>query len=93
MISKREAQDLATKLECEPVPGGKHVRAKVYVDGIWEKTFGFSHDRSKPNPHIANNLGISQKNTQELARCQKSKDWYFDLLRQQRPQHAADPAI
>ena len=86
MISKREAQDLATKLECQPVPGGKHIRAKVYVDGIWEKTFGFSHDKSKSNPHIAKNLGISWTEAQELARCQKSKDWYFDRLRQQREQ-------
>ena len=88
MISKREAQDIATKLGCNPVSGGKHIRAKVYVDGIWEKTFGFSHDRHKSNPHIANDLGISRKETQELARCQKSKDWYFDLLRQERQQPA-----
>ena len=84
MISKREAQDLATKLGCEPVPGGKHIKVHVYVDGIWEKSFGYSHDSHKPNSHIADNLGISRNEAQQLARCHKSRDWYFDLLRERR---------
>ena len=92
IISKREAQALAKKLECEPVSGGKHMKAFVHVDGILEKIFGFSHDKRKFNPHIADNLGISRKEAQELAQCKKSKDWYFDFLRQKRQQHAADPA-
>ena len=93
MISKLEAQALATKLGCEPVSGGKHMKVFVRVDGFLEKIFGFSHDRKKPNAHIADSLGITRKEAQELARCQKSKDWYFDLLRQQREQHEADPAV
>ena len=84
MISKREAEDLAVKLESEPVPGGRHMKVFVYVDGILEKTFGFSHDARKPNPHIANSLGISRTDVQALARCQRSKEWYFNLLREQR---------
>ena len=87
MISKREAERLATKLESEPVAGGKHMKVMVYVDGIWEKTFGFSHDANKPNPHISRNLGISPSETQALARCHKSKDWFFDLVRAERAQN------
>ena len=84
MITKREAEALATKLESQPRAGGNHMKVHVYVDGIWEKTFGFSHDAKKTNPHIAKHLGISRTDAQELARCHKSKDWYFDLLRQKR---------
>ena len=84
MISQREARNLATKLESVPVPGGRHMKVRVFVDGIWERTFGFSHDAKKPNPHIADNLGISREEARELARCQKSKEWYFNLLREQR---------
>lgn len=47
MISKREAENIATKLGSEPQAGGKHMKVHVYVDGIWEKTFGFSHDKKK----------------------------------------------
>ena len=60
------------------------MKVHVYVDGIWEKTFGFSHDKKKANHHIAGSLGISQIETQELARCRRSRDWYFDVVRQQR---------
>ena len=60
------------------------MKVRVYVDGIWEKTFGFSHDANKPNPHIAGSLGISRTQTRELARCQLSRDWYFDLVRERR---------
>ena len=43
-----------------------------------------SHDARKSNHHIAANLGISQADTQALARCHKSKDWYFGLIRKRR---------
>lgn len=84
MISKREAEKLATKLGCQPRPGGNHMKVHVYVDGVWEKSFGFSHDARKSNHHIAGNLGISQADTQALARCHKPKEWYFSLVRKWR---------
>ena len=86
MISKREAEDLARKLGSEPSLGGKHFKVEVFVDGKLEKIFGFSHDAKKPNPHIAQNLGISRKETQRLARCHLSREWYFGLLRRRRRQ-------
>ena len=46
------------------------MKVHVYVDGVWEKSFGFSHDARKSNHHIAGNLGISQADTQALARSQ-----------------------
>lgn len=84
MISKREARKLATKLDAVPQPGGKHLKVPVIVDGVRATTFGISHDASKPNYHIAGNLGISQRKTQELARCTETKEWYFKQVRAQK---------
>ena len=81
MISRKEAEKLAAKLDATPEPGGKHMKVHVYVDGKRVKTFGFSHDAKKPNPHIAGSLGISLRDTQALARCQKSEEWYFEHFR------------
>ena len=84
MISKRESQMLATKLGSEPEPGGRHMKVKVYVDGLLETVFGFSHDAKKPNPHIARSLRIPLSDTQALARCDKTAEWYFDKVRKDR---------
>ena len=73
MISKREAEQLATKLESVARGGGRHMKVPVYVDGIRWTTFGYSHDTRKPNPHIARDLGITQNEAQALARCHRRR--------------------
>ena len=67
------------------------MKVHVCVDGIREKSFGFSHDAGKSNHHMAGNLGVSQADTQALARCHKSKDWYFNLIRQWRSLSSTRP--
>ena len=58
MISKREAQALATKLGCEPVPGGKHTEGlrpcgRVLGENIW-----LLSRQTETKPPIADCLGM-----------------------------------
>ena len=57
------------------------MKVPVYVNGIRWTTFGYSHDTRKPNPHIARDLGITQNEAQALARCHRTKEWYFEIVR------------
>ena len=84
-ITTREAKGIATKLDATPTAAGKkHQRVEVYVDDELARVFGFSHGKNNSNIQIINDLGISYTQAIRLARCQLSKDWYFDRVRQER---------
>ena len=83
-ITKRDAENIATKLNAETTPGGKHIKVKVYVDGIFETSFGYSHSLKEGNHHIPHQLGIPASATRGLARCDKTQAWYFEQIRSRR---------
>ena len=93
-ITKRDAEKIATKLEATATPGGKHMKVKIYVDGVFETSFGYSHSLRAGNHHIPDHLRISASDTRDLARCGKTQEWYFGQVRARRdpPDQPSDPA-
>ncbi len=83
-ITRREAEKIATKLKAATTSGSKHMKVKIYVDGILETHFGYSHSLKEGNHHIPRQLRISASDTRDLARCDKTREWYFDQVRERR---------
>ena len=83
MITGREARQIAAKLEADLRQGSAHTVATVAVDGTIVKRFGIRRGSRSLNTHIVKDLGISLSNAQALARCDLSKDWYFNKVRQE----------
>ena len=83
-ITKKEAQGIAKKLEAKRTASRKHERAEVYIDDQLWASFGYSHGKKNSNIQITQDLGISLTEARQLARCQLSRDWYFDRARERR---------
>ena len=58
MITKREAQDIATKLDAT-VNSGRHLKVAIEFDGKIVRRFGIRHSKKVPNSHIPSALGLS----------------------------------
>ena len=79
-ILKNDAEAIAKKLDAETDKKGKHIHAAVRRNGELVVNFGFRHDRTAPNGHLPGQLHLSETDAVKLARCQISKDEYFDIL-------------
>ena len=79
MITKQEARLIATKLDAT-VNSGRHIKVAIELDGKIVKRFGIRHSKKVQNAHIPGDLGLSLSDTQSLARCRLSKEWYYDRL-------------
>ena len=82
MITKREADDIARKLGAA-VTDGRHRKVTIMLDGKIVRRFGVRHSRKVLNPHIPGDLGLSLSDTQSLARCRLSREWYYERLQQE----------
>ena len=89
-ITRNEAETIATKLAATETRSKKHRRYKVHVDGKYWTTFGFSHGPRNPNLNIPADLKIPYLDTKQMARCNRTKAWYEDGVRQKRAEAAAE---
>lgn len=78
-ILKRDAEDIATKLQAE-LSTGKHINAVVRHEGVPVVTFGIRHSRGGRHGHVPRALHLSQTQTVALARCGITRVDYFDIL-------------
>ncbi len=76
-LLKREAQDIAAKLEAVIEDGSKHLRALVYYDEKLVLQFGIRHSRNAKHGHLLNSLHASESYLLKLARCQISREEFF----------------
>lgn len=80
-ISKRQAQDIASKLCAEIKNGRKHEIAIIRHNGYQVASYGIRRSsRDKSHDFIPNQLHISGPQTADLARCSLDRDGYFALL-------------
>lgn len=81
-ITKREAKDIATKLEGVYRPGRRsHEFVTVFVSGVPAAFFRISHSPREKNRGIPAELGVSFRQAIQLARCDKPKTWYLERVR------------
>lgn len=75
-----EAKAISRKLDGEE-KAGKHIKVAVRHEGVVVLDFGYRHDRRAPNGHLPGQLHLSETDTIRMARCQISKEEYFQILK------------
>ena len=79
-LLRKDAEDIARKLRAA-TSSGAHITAAVHHNGVLVASFGIRHGSRSAHGHLPGALHLSQSQTVQLARCQISRDQYFELLR------------
>jgi len=82
LLKAKEARAIANKLECEIQNGRKHDNAIIRWNGKYIAQFGIRRDAKASHDYIPNQIFISLRQAQNLARCPLSRDEYFQILQQ-----------
>ncbi len=83
VLTQREAQQIAAKLEGEVERGRKHDLVKIRWRGQLVASYGI-RSGSKDTSHDYNprQIFLKFRDTLDLARCPLGKDEYFEILRE-----------
>lgn len=82
---RREVIQIATKLNAEIKEGAKHSQGVIKHQGDVILTFGISRGLKSGHGHLVGvngNLKMNESGLLALARCTKSKEEYFEHLKQ-----------
>ena len=81
MISRRDAEEIAQKLEAEIREGKKHRLVIIKETGQPSIQFGISRgSRGKDLRYIARQLRINENEVHKLVRCSLGKEEYHAIL-------------
>ena len=80
-ILKKEAEQIAKKLEAIVETGGNHDIASVWAGGKLIGTFGIRRSRKAGHPYIPRQIYVSETEALRLASCTMTYDDYVDVLR------------
>ena len=82
ILTSKEAESIAKKLEAEIIPGRRHPKVIVRWQGTIVAQYGIRRgSRDVSHNYIPNQLFISFREALDLARCPRTKEWYFNALR------------
>lgn len=82
IISKREAEFIAQKLDAEIKNGRRHQIVTVRYNGRHVASYGIQRGSGeKSHSYIPAQLHVSKQQATALAQCSLDKDTYFSILR------------
>lgn len=79
-LSKKDAEQIATKLNADVKHGGKHTKAVIFYNGREVTRDNIRHGSSSKHNYLPTHLRLSAGQTRDLARCRISKADYFQML-------------
>lgn len=84
MITKQHAIDIKKRLKAEVEKDGPHKVAHIYHEGKYVASFHIRHSSKKDSGHghIPKQLGLTPRETIELAICTMTKEAYFEILKE-----------
>lgn len=80
MLTAREAEAIADKLDAEIKEGRKHTRATILWNGVYVASFGIRRGTDVGHDYIPKQIFISARQALDLAKCPLSKQGYFEIL-------------
>ena len=80
LLSEKEADQIAKKLDAELKDGRKHVRATIRWNGKYIASFGIRRGKGLGHDYIPGQIFVSARQALDLAKCPLSKQGYFEIL-------------
>lgn len=82
ILTSKEAEEIANKLEAEIKPGRRHPKVLVRWKGRIVAQYGIRRGSGDvSHNYISRQLFISFRETLDLARCPLTREQYFQILR------------
>jgi hypothetical protein len=80
LLTEREAEQIAKKLDAELKDGRKHIRATIRWNGKCIASFGIRRGTNLGHDFIPKQIFVSARQALDLAKCPLSKQGYFEIL-------------
>ena len=80
LLTARDAEAIAHKLDAEIKEGRKHTRAIIRWNKTYIASFGIRRGTDAGHDYIPKQIFVSARQALDLARCPLSKQAYFEIL-------------
>lgn len=80
LLTDREADAIAKKLDADVAEGRKHARATVRLNGQFVGQYGIRRGKSLGHDYIPRQIHATMREALDLARCPLKKDEFIAIL-------------